>query len=99
MKTRHNRWLRYEQEVQKNGFILSEEEMKELIKLNPCLKERHVESSAPGYLISQETFFVDCLKGIGCIYMQTAGSLQHTGSVDLLRSTPILLVPTLRWGD
>jgi transposase InsO family protein len=72
LKTRHKRWLRYEQEVQKNGFTLSEEQMKELTKLNPCLKERHVESSAPGYLLSQDTFFVGCLKGIGRIYLQTA---------------------------
>ena len=49
---RHHRWLWYEKEVQKKGFTISDEQLKELTKLNPCLKERHVESSALGYLLS-----------------------------------------------
>lgn len=67
---RHLRWLWYEKEVQKKGFTISEEQLKELAKLNPCLKERHIESGAPGYLLSQDTFFVGYLKGIGRVYLQ-----------------------------
>jgi len=52
------------------GMTLSEEQLQELEKLNPCLRERHVESPRPGYLLSQDTFYVGCLKGIGRLFLQ-----------------------------
>ena len=33
-------------------------------------KERHVESLYPGYLLSQDTFYVGTLKGVGRVYLQ-----------------------------
>ena len=33
-------------------------------KQNPCFRERHGESSRPGELLSQDTFFVGHLKGV-----------------------------------
>ena len=40
-----------------------------LEKLNPCFRERHVESAAPGELLSADTFFVGTLKGVGRVYL------------------------------
>jgi len=56
-------------------------------KARPCYRERHGESSRPGKLLAQDTFFVGHLKGVGKVYLQavvdTYGSyvfgLLHTG--------------------
>lgn len=64
------RWLWAEEQYQKREILLTEAQIQELEKLNPCLKERHVESFHPGYLLSQDTFFVGHFKGIGKVYMQ-----------------------------
>lgn len=49
---------------------LNEEQIEALKNIDPCLKERHIESKEPGYLLSQDTFFVGHFKGIGRVYMQ-----------------------------
>lgn len=54
------------------GLELTPEHMRVLERLNPCFKERHVESSAPGELVSQDTFYVGQFKGIGRVYLHTA---------------------------
>lgn len=65
---KHQRWMWAEQ---LGGVInIDENQMKELEKLNPCLKERHVESKEPGYLLCQDTFYVGHFKGVGRVYMQ-----------------------------
>ena len=69
--TRFQRFLALE------TMLLAGEEMPEdllltLEKLNPSLKERHVESSAPGELVSFDTFYVGSFKGIGRVYLFTA---------------------------
>lgn len=40
-----------------------------LEKQSPCFRERHVESGAPGELLSADTFFVGTLKGVGKVYL------------------------------
>jgi transposase InsO family protein len=40
-----------------------------LEKLNPCFRERHVESGKPGELLSADTFMVGSLKGVGRVYL------------------------------
>src|SRR3712207_1164639 len=40
-----------------------------LERLNPCFRERHVESSRPGELLSADTFMVGTLKGVGRVYL------------------------------
>lgn len=40
-----------------------------LEKLNPCFRERHVESGRPGELLSADTFMVGTLKAIGRVYL------------------------------
>ena len=64
------RWLWAEKLNGRHDIPLTEEQIKELEKLNPCLKERHVESPRPGYLLCQDTFYVGHFKGIGRVYMQ-----------------------------
>jgi transposase InsO family protein len=49
---------------------LTEEHIRLLEKANPCFRERHVESEYPGQLLSQDTFYVGRLKGVGRIYLQ-----------------------------
>ncbi len=39
-------------------------------KANPCFEERHVDSSHPGELLAQDTFYGGQLKCIGKVYMQ-----------------------------
>jgi transposase InsO family protein len=48
---------------------LSPEQVAFLEKLNPCFRERHVESSRPGELLCQDTFFVGTFKGVGKVYL------------------------------
>jgi transposase InsO family protein len=70
METRYKRLLRLEEEKSGQDVALSEEQIKLLEKANPCFRERNVESPYPGYLLSQDTFLVGTLKGIGRVYLQ-----------------------------
>ena len=49
---------------------LTEEQIRFLEKANPCFRERRVESPYPGYLLSQDTFHVGRIKGVGRIWLQ-----------------------------
>jgi transposase InsO family protein len=70
IETKYKRLLRLEEEKKGTDVDLTEEQIKLLEKANPCFRERHVESSYPGYLLSQDTFMVGTIKGIGRIYLQ-----------------------------
>ena len=63
--TRHERWLALERRNAEEPLELTPEQVAFLERLNPCFRERHVESSAPGELLSADTFFVGSLKGVG----------------------------------
>jgi transposase InsO family protein len=67
--TRHERWLSLERQNAERVIELSPEQAAFLEKLNPCFKERHVESERPGQLLSADTFMVGTLKGIGRVYL------------------------------
>jgi transposase InsO family protein len=67
--TRHERWLALERENAEAAIELSPEQTAFLEKLNPCFRERHVESERPGQLLSADTFMVGSLKGIGRVYL------------------------------
>ena len=69
--SRTQRFMALEVEALK-GYELTPEQVRVLEKLNPCFRERHVESSRPGELVSQDTFYVGSFKGIGRVYMHTA---------------------------
>jgi transposase InsO family protein len=67
--TRHERWLALERQNAAQAIELSAEQAAFLEKLNPCFRERHVESERPGQLLSADTFMVGSLKGIGRVYL------------------------------
>ena len=67
--TRHERWLALERRNADQAIELSTEQATFLEKLNPCFRERHVESERPGELLSADTFMVGTLKGIGRVYL------------------------------
>lgn len=67
--TRYDRWLRLEQRQAEEPIDLSAEQVRFLEKQNPQFRERHVESSRPGELLSQDTFYVGRLKGVGKVYL------------------------------
>jgi len=55
-----------------DGLVLTEEQLASLEKAK-LLKEAHgeIETQHPGYLGSQDTYFVGTMKGVGRIYQQT----------------------------
>jgi transposase InsO family protein len=67
--TRHERWLALERRSAEEPIELSPEQVTFLERLNPCFRERHVESERPGQLLSADTFMVGTLKGIGRVYL------------------------------
>jgi transposase InsO family protein len=67
--TRVERWLALEAKNAEKVIEITPEQAAFLEKLNPCFKERHVESAAPGELLSADTFFVGSLKGVGKVYL------------------------------
>ena len=72
LETRYKRMLKLEEVTAGRKVKLTEEQIRLLEKHNPEFKERHVESPHPGYLISQDTFYVGTMKGVGRIYLQGA---------------------------
>jgi len=87
--SKYERLLRLEEKAASEPVELTAEQVALIEKINPCFRERHVESSRPGELVAQDTFFVGHLKGVGKVYMQavvdTYGSYAfgflHTGKL------------------
>jgi transposase InsO family protein len=87
--SKYQRLLRLEEKALNEGIKLTPAQVAAIEKANPCFKERHVESTRPGELLSQDTFYVGHLKGVGKVYMQavvdTYGSYAfaylHTGKL------------------
>jgi len=70
LETRHRRLLRLEQHAQDDTFVLSDEQIQLLEQHSVDFRCRHVESSAPGELLNQDTFYWGTLKGVGKVYVQ-----------------------------
>lgn len=66
---KYDRLLELERRHLEEGLELTAEQVQALEKANPCFRERHVESSRPGELLSADTFNVGTIKGIGRIYL------------------------------
>lgn len=69
MGTRFQRLLKLEEQHVQAGLELTAEQVKAIEKANPAFRERHVESSRPGELLSADTFLVGHFKGIGKVYL------------------------------
>jgi transposase InsO family protein len=71
MGSRYDRWLKLEEKHSQKAIELTGEQVAFIEKQNPAFRERHVESSAPGELLCQDTFFVGHLKGVGKVYLHS----------------------------
>lgn len=69
MGSKYERWLKLEELVAQQAIELTPEQVALIEKANPCFRERHVESSRPGELLAQDTFYVGRLKGVGRVYL------------------------------
>lgn len=69
MGKRYDRLLKLEDQAAQEALELTPEQVALIEKNNPCFRERHVESSRPGELLSQDTFYVGRLKGVGRVYL------------------------------
>jgi transposase InsO family protein len=69
--SRYQRLLRLETKALQEGLELTTEQIALIEKANPCFAERHVESSRPGELLCQDTFYVGHLKGVGKVYLHS----------------------------
>ena len=69
MGSKYERLLKLEEAAAGHAIELTPEQVMLIEKANPCFRERHVESSRPGELLSQDTFYVGHLKGVGKVYL------------------------------
>lgn len=71
LETRSKRLMRLERESRENTtFVLTDDQVRLLERHSPDFRCRHVESSAPGELLNQDTFYWGTLKGVGKVYVQ-----------------------------
>ncbi len=70
LETRTKRLLRLEETARDTTFVLSEPQIKLLERHSTEFRCRHIESSRPGELLSQDTFYWGTLKGVGKVYVQ-----------------------------
>jgi transposase InsO family protein len=70
LETKTKRLLRLEETARDTTFVLSEQQIKLLERHSVEFRCRHVESSRPGELLSQDTFHWGTLKGVGKVYVQ-----------------------------
>jgi len=68
--TRHRRLLRLEKQSQEDTIILTEQQIELLERHSVDFRCRHIESTRPGELLNQDTFFWGSLKGVGKVYVQ-----------------------------
>lgn len=67
--TRYERLLKLEEHSLNQEIELTPAQVAWIEKANPCFRERHIESHRPGEVLSQDTFYVGVLKGVGRIYL------------------------------
>jgi transposase InsO family protein len=68
---RSERLLRLEELASQGAIELTEEQVEQIEKANPCFRERHVESSRPGELLCQSTLYVERLSQGTKLYLHT----------------------------
>lgn len=77
MGSRYERLLKLEERALEQRIELTPQQVAQIEKANPAFKERHVESSRPGELLSQDTFYVGTLKlAFRTTFYETVEALQ-----------------------
>ena len=71
MASKFDRLLKLQEQIATEPFELSAEQIVQIEKVNPCYRERHIESSRPGELLAQDTFYVGQFKGVGKVYLHS----------------------------
>lgn len=70
LETRYKRLMRLERKAQEQTITLTEEQVRLLERHSADFRCRHIESSRPGELLNQDTFYWGTLKGVGKVYVQ-----------------------------
>jgi transposase InsO family protein len=70
LETRTKRLLRLEEVARDETLVLTERQIELLERHSPDFRCRHVESTRPGELLNQDTFYWGTLKGVGKVYVQ-----------------------------
>jgi transposase InsO family protein len=70
LETRYKRLMRLEQASREQTLVLTEQQIQLLERHSTDFRCRHVESSRPGELLNQDTFYWGTLKGVGKVYVQ-----------------------------
>jgi transposase InsO family protein len=87
MGTRYERLLKLEERSLSHQIELSPQQVAWIEKANPCFRERHIESSRPGELLSQDTFYVGVLKGVGRVYLHAVVDTYGSYAFGFLHTT------------
>jgi transposase InsO family protein len=87
MASKYDRWLKLEEKRAGESIELTGEQVSFIEKQNPAFRERHVESSRPGELLSQDTFYVGRLKGVGKVYLHAVVDTYSSHAFGFLHTT------------
>lgn len=87
MGTKFERLLKLEEKASQKAIELTPEQVAQIERNNPCFRERHVESSRPGELLSQDTFYVGTLKGVGRVYLHAVVDTYSSYAFGFLHTT------------
>jgi transposase InsO family protein len=85
--SRYERLMKLEEKAAHEAIELTPEQVAQIEKANPCYRERHIESSQPGELLAQDTFFVGTLKGLGRVYLHTVVDTYGSYAFGFLHTT------------
>jgi len=69
--SKYDRLLRLEKTHREQTIELNDEQIRLLERFSPEFRERQIEVHYTGELVAVDTFFVDALKGVGKVYLQT----------------------------
>ncbi len=85
--SRYERLLKLEEKAAQEAIQLTPQQIALIEKANPCFRERHVESSRPGELLAQDTFYVGYLKGVGRVYLHSVVDTYGSFAFGFLHTT------------
>lgn len=85
--SRYERLLKLEERAAQQQIDLTPAQVALIEKANPAFRERHVESRRPGELLSQDTFYVGHLKGVGKVYLQAVVDTYGSFAFGFLHTT------------